>query len=80
MSTCRLDDNLTIGIITPSNAQRLILLSILESDGENHPWRRCLLRHVEVSSVDGFQGRECDIVAVSTVRSGTNGIGFVKDP
>ena len=36
--------------------------------------------NIEIDTVDGFQGRECDIVIYSTVRSNREGrIGFLRD-
>jgi len=41
-----------------------------------HEW---LKSHAKVSTVDGFQGKECDVIAISCVRTGDS-LGFVKDP
>ncbi|MEO2068276.1 MAG: IGHMBP2 family helicase [Desulfurobacteriaceae bacterium] len=59
-----------IGIITPYAAQvKLIKQMLLERDLK-----------VEVNSVDGFQGREKEVIIISFVRSNDKGeIGFLKD-
>ena len=63
-------DKREIGIITPYAAQvKLIKELLVEKDLK-----------VEVNSVDGFQGREKDVIIVSFVRSNDEGeIGFLKD-
>jgi len=60
-----------IGVITPYNAQVKLIKKMLEDRLEEG---------VEVKSVDGFQGREKEIVVISFVRSNSEGnIGFLKD-
>lgn len=58
-----------IGVITPYSAQVARLK------------RRAELEGVEVATVNAFQGREKDAIAVSWVRSNEDGsLGFVADP
>lgn len=59
-----------IGIITPYSAQVKLIKELLLEKGLK----------VEVNSVDGFQGREKEVIIVSFVRSNDEGeIGFLKD-
>ena len=47
-----------------------------------NPDDRSLWRNlqIDIATVDSFQGRECDVVVYSTVRSNPErGIGFLKD-
>ncbi|XP_050229045.1 uncharacterized protein LOC126678192 isoform X1 [Mercurialis annua] len=61
-----------IGIITPYAAQ-VVLLKILRSN-ENK------LKDVEISTVDGFQGREKEAIVISMVRSNSKKeVGFLSD-
>ncbi|KAF8788336.1 putative helicase senataxin like protein [Argiope bruennichi] len=64
----------SIGIITPYQAQRSLYSSAL---GHNSSYR-----HIEINTVDGFQGREKDIIILSCVRAnrGKGGIGFLACP
>lgn len=58
----------SIGIITPYSAQVGIIKKILQNPA------------VEVSTVDGFQGREKEAILISLVRSNDEGeIGFLRD-
>ncbi|XP_016902852.2 uncharacterized protein LOC103500612 isoform X2 [Cucumis melo] len=72
-----------IGIITPYKCQ----LSLLRSRF-SHSFGASLVVDMEFNTVDGFQGREVDILILSTVRAGdssphsgknSSGIGFVAD-
>ncbi len=59
-----------IGIITPYAAQVKLLKRLLDSEE----------RVFEIKSVDGFQGREKEIIIISFVRSNDKGeIGFLQD-
>ena len=61
-----------IGIITPYNAQAALL--------KEKRVQSAALAPVEISSVDGFQGREKDAIVISMVRSNTRGeVGFLAD-
>ena len=54
-----------IGVITPYDAQKRLLMQM---KGMNN---------IEIDSVDGFQGREKQVIIFTCVR--TKGIGFLKD-
>jgi len=57
-----------IGIISPYDQQ----VSKLKSDLKDY--------HVEIKSIDGFQGREKEVIIISLVRANKEGnIGFLKD-
>ena len=61
-----------IGIVTPYQAQVSLLRQMLGSTPA--------ARAIEVKSVDGFQGREKELIVFSAVRAGRGGsLGFVSD-
>merc|ERR1719221_782782 len=67
-----------IGIITPYAAQARALKAQLGIQG-GKPMPG--VQQPEVSSVDGFQGREKDLIFVSCVRANDKGaVGFMGDP
>lgn len=67
----------SIGIITGYNAQvTLITDKLSDIYGKNNTSLDC----IDIDSVDGFQGREKDLIILSCVRSNKqNDIGFMKD-
>ena len=59
-------------MVTPYKAQVAVLRQMMTGVPGGH--------QVEVKSVDGFQGREKELIVISTVRSNTDGeLGFVRD-
>lgn len=60
-----------IGVISPYSAQVAVLKKAIQKE---------LGLKVEVSTIDGFQGREKEVIIVSLVRSNDSGeIGFLSD-
>jgi superfamily I DNA and/or RNA helicase len=69
----------TIGIISPYKAQVKLLQEMSEEEG-TYPLLQALGRQWSINSVDGFQGQERDIIAISCVRSNEEGeIGFLAE-
>lgn len=64
-----------IGVITPYTAQKLLIQKKLKEK-----FKKTKINNLEISSVDGFQGREKNFIILSNVRSNKNNkIGFLKD-
>ncbi|PPQ98679.1 hypothetical protein CVT24_003306 [Panaeolus cyanescens] len=77
-----------IGIIAPYAAQISLLTRMLNSDAKYQARFRSVLgdqramhlEHIEVKTVDGFEGREKEVIIFSTVRNNERGtIGFLAD-
>ena len=61
-----------IGVITPYNGQVTLLRELRARDDA--------LKSLEISTVDGFQGREKEAIIISTVRSNSSReVGFLSD-
>lgn len=67
-----------IGIITPYSGQVRALCDIFDSNRERDKGQR--YAGLEINSVDGYQGREKEVIIFSAVRSNPDGIvGFLSD-
>ena len=68
-----------IGVITPYNGQVRAIGDLIESAGGRSAGEP--FDGLEIRSVDGYQGREKEVIVLSTVRSNLDGnIGFLDDP
>ena len=64
-----------IGVVTPYNAQATLIRRTLRSPELGRPKIKW-----EVSTVDGFQGREKEVIIISMVRSNVHGeVGFLRN-
>jgi ATP-dependent RNA/DNA helicase IGHMBP2 len=71
-----MDEQITMGIITPYSAQVDQLHKIAEASSILEP----LYRFITINTVDAFQGQERDVIAISFVRSNEKGeVGFLSD-
>ena len=77
--------NISIGVISFYNDQVSRINNILNSNKSFTQWIRAGNMNLQVSTVDGFQGAEKDIIILSCVRSkwrgqnSRNQVGFLKD-
>ena len=68
--------NLSIGIITPYDAQKRNIIKNLQKT-----YNEINYDSLTIDTIDGFQGMERDLIIISLVRSNDDGkIGFVNDP
>ena len=67
-----------IGVVTPYTAQVRLLMDLFSEGGGMAPEGR--FDGLEVRSVDGYQGREKEVIVFCTVRSNPQGdVGFLSD-
>ena len=70
----------SIGVVTPYMAQVDLVKKKLAEDEDVMSSLKKLSIEIEVKTVDGYQGRERDLIIFSAVRSNRNGsIGFLRD-
>lgn len=71
-----IEEQIDIAVISPYRAQVQYLRKLISNTPFFKPFRKL----ITVNTIDGFQGRESDVVIISLVRSNDAGnIGFLKD-
>lgn len=66
----------SVGIISPYKQQVLLLKELILDEGLLNTYRS----HLQVQTIDGFQGQERDIIYISLTRSNAEGqIGFLNE-
>ncbi len=71
-----LDERIDIAVISPYRAQVRYLRQLISRT----PFFKSFRNLITINTVDGFQGRESDVVIISLVRSNETGqIGFLRD-
>jgi superfamily I DNA and/or RNA helicase len=71
-----LEEGFSVGIISPYQAQVDLLKEKIQESDALSIWKHWL----QISSIDGFQGQEKDVIYLSLVRSNDKGkIGFLSD-
>lgn len=69
-------EHIDVGIISPYRAQVQHLRQLLRKHDALKPFRQ----RITISTVDGFQGQERDVIIISLVRANGDGeIGFLRD-
>ncbi len=63
-----------VAIITPYKAQRNIIIQVLKSSDK---WEE--FKNIEVNTIDGYQGKENEVIIVSLVKSELDEIGFIEN-
>lgn len=71
-----IEEQISFGIISPYKAQVYFIRHLLKGNKTMRPFRKL----ISVNTVDGFQGRERDVIILSLVRSNSAGnIGFLSE-
>jgi superfamily I DNA and/or RNA helicase len=70
----------SIGVVTPYSGQVQLIKTLIANDAEITSMAGKPSASIEVRSVDGYQGRERDVIIFSAVRSNRRGnVGFLTD-